>query len=161
MKRAIIYYSLNGNTKEAAEVIAAALETDIFRIEAVKPLPKSRFGAIMTGGMQVTFGLCPPIREMPLNVAEYDQIILGTPIWAGKCAAPVMSFLKQYGAEQLDEKITAVFTCSGGGDNDGCIEQLKNQLNGLQTTVALADKNNPACSDNERKLQEFILRLPS
>lgn len=159
MKRAVVYYSLAGNTQAAATAIAEALEADIFPIEPIKALPKSRFLAMMTGGMQATFGLCPPIREMSLSIADYDQILLGTPVWAGKCAAPVKSFFQTYGWDKLDEKLTAVFTCSGGGDNESCIRQLKKRMHHIRSTVALADENNPACADNEARLRSFILLL--
>ena len=39
MNRAVVYYSLSGNTKEAAKVIARKLGAKIFEIDLVKPLP--------------------------------------------------------------------------------------------------------------------------
>lgn len=41
MNRAVVYYSLSGNTKEAAKVIARKLGAKIFEIDLVKPLPKN------------------------------------------------------------------------------------------------------------------------
>ena len=39
MKRAIIYYSLSDNTKEAAEYMSQKLDLDLYRIEPTKQMP--------------------------------------------------------------------------------------------------------------------------
>lgn len=60
----------------------------------------------------------------------------------------------------MNEKVTAVFTCSGGGDHDGCIANLKKLLHHIQYTVALADQNNQELSGkNESRLAEYIEQL--
>lgn len=159
MKRAVIYYSLEGNTQAAAMTVANVLHADIFRIEPFKPIAQTGWRRMFIGGMQSSLGICPKLKDLTFRPSDYEQIILGTPVWAGKCAAPVGSFIKNYETEEFRQRVTAVFTCSAGGDNDGCIKQLKKRLPYLQTVAALADKNNPACADNEAKLQEFILRL--
>jgi len=71
-----VYYSRTGNTEKIMGEIAAAL-----RCELVRPLPPVK-----------------PIKTaFPLGV--YDLVIIGTPVWAGRCSAPVRSFLSQYGGE--------------------------------------------------------------
>ena len=52
MNRAVVYYSLSGNTKEAAKVIARKLGAKIFEIDLVKPLPKNTVRRMLVGGMQ-------------------------------------------------------------------------------------------------------------
>ena len=41
MKRLVVYYSLSGNTEEAAKKIAEALGADLLKLETVKKMPKS------------------------------------------------------------------------------------------------------------------------
>ena len=156
MKRAIIYYSLSGNTKEAAEKIAKEIGADLFPIELVNPLPDSKAKQMLVGGMQATFGMQPKIQGVPEHICDYDEIILGTPIWAGKAASPVHTFVKQYG---VADKVTAVFTFSGGGDNDACISKLSKSLYNLKHQTALADRNNEAASANDEKLETFITTI--
>lgn len=126
MSKAVVYYSLSGNTKEAAVEIARKLGAKIFEIELLKPLPQNTVRQMIVGGMQSTFGRKPQIKGVPDNIDYYDEIILGTPIWAGMPAAPVNTFIKKYG---IADKIDAVFTFSGGGDNDrawrSCQRHLK------------------------------------
>lgn len=156
MKRAIIFYSLTNNTKEAAEIIANKLEADLYRIDTVKPMAEEKSKQMMFGGMQATFGMSPAIKGMPDDILHYDDIVIGTPIWAGKNAPAINTLLKTKGVK---EKVTAVFTFSGGGDNDTCIARLQKKLPNLSNTVALADRNNAAAPKNMDKINAFVEAL--
>ena len=146
MNRAVVYYSLSGNTKEAAKVIARKLGAKIFEIDLVKPLPKNTVRQMLVGGMQSTFGRRPKIKGVPDNM----------PVWAGMPASPVNTFIKNYG---VADKIDAVFTFSGGGDNDRCLLQLSKSLKNLKNQVALADRNSNAAKDNQEKLEKFVMSI--
>lgn len=122
MSRAVVYYSLSGNTKEAAEIIARKLGAKIFEIDLVKTLPKNTVRQMLVGGMQSTLGRRPKIK----GVAD---------------------------------KIDAVFTFSGGGDNDRCLLQLSKSLKNLKNQIALADRNSNAAKDNEEKLEKFVMEI--
>lgn len=156
MKRAIVYYSLSNNTKEAAEYLAEKTGADLFRIEPVKPMPDTFKKQILVGGMQSSFGLKPAIKGVPENIAEYDEIIMGAPIWAGKAAAPINTLLAKY---NIADKVTTVFTFSGGGDNDKCIEALAKKLPNMKTNVALADRSNAKSENNEKCLENLVSSL--
>lgn len=156
MSKAVIYYSLSGNTKQAAKDIARKLGAKLFEIDLVKPLPKNTVKQMIVGGMQATFGKTPKIKGVPDNIDYYDEIILGTPVWAGMPASPVNTFIKKYG---VADKIDAVFTFSGGGDNDRCIAQLSKSLKNLKNTVALADRSSDKAKDNQEKLEKFVMDI--
>ena len=156
MKRAIIYYSLTNNTKNTAEQLAEELGADVYRIEFVKPLPESKAGQMFEGGRQATFGVKPEIIGIPEDFEQYDEILIGTPIWAGKCASPFNTLFEN---RALCEKIVAAFTYSGGGDNEGCIKRLKKILPNLELDVALADGKTKFAPQNAGKLQAFIDQL--
>lgn len=153
MNRAVVYYSLSGNTKEAAKVIARKLGAKIFEIDLVKPLPKNTVRQMIVGGMQSTFGRRPKIKGVPDNIDYYDEIILGMPVWAGMPASPVNTFIKNYG---VADKIDAVFTFSGGGDNDRCLAQLSKSLKNIKSQVALADRSNNAARIIRRSLKSLL-----
>ena len=156
MNRAVVYYSLSGNTKEAAKIIARKLGAKILEIDLVKPLPKNTVRQMLVGGMQSTFGRRPKIKGVPDNIDYYDEIILGMPVWAGMPASPVNTFIKNYG---VADKIDAVFTFSGGGDNDRCLAQLSKSLKNIKSQVALADRNSNAAKDNQEKLEKFVMSI--
>lgn len=155
-KRIVVYYSFEGNTKKAAEKIAEGLQSDIWRLKPVKEMPCHGVRKFIFGGMQATFGCSVPIQKIELDMEQYDEIILGTPVWAGKCTPVVNQFLKEINDR---EKITAVFTCSGGGDNGQCIANLRKKRLSLKHTVALADCNNPLSKENDIKIMNFLEEL--
>ena len=153
MNRAVIYYSLSGNTKDAAETIRTQLDTDIIELRTVKKLPQNNFGKFLIGGMRATFGMCAKLEKIEIDLSKYDEIILGTPIWAGKCVPAINTLLKE---KNIADKIFAIFTLSGGGDNDKCITNLKRRLPNMKHTIALADCNNELSKENQTSISKFV-----
>lgn len=154
MKTIVIYYSLNGNTKSAAERIAAQLGCETAAIEPVKPIPEKGFKSFLLGGKQAMFGERPEIKPLGIDPKDYDLIVLGTPIWASKCAAPVWTFVNEC---PVPERIRAVFTLSGSGENVKCIHHLeKKRLKNLYVALSLRDRENNEGRRNEEKLPLFI-----
>ena len=153
MKKAVVFYSLSGNTQAAAKEIAEGIGADLIELKLVKPFPTEKSKQLALGGMQAMFGMKPAIQELSKNIKEYDVLILGTPIWAGTIAAPVHSFLNNY---QVLDKIVAVFTFSGGGDNKRCIAKLSKRLPRLKVEVALANRDSDLAIHNADKIHHFI-----
>lgn len=153
MKKAVVFYSLSGNTQAAAKEIAEGIAADLIELKLVKPFPTEKSKQLALGGMQAMFGMKPAIQELSKNIKEYDVLILGTPIWAGTIAAPVHSFLNKY---QVLDKIVAVFTFSGGGDNKRCIAKLSKRLPRLKVEVALANRDSDLAIHNADKIHHFI-----
>lgn len=153
MKKAVVFYSLSGNTQAAAKEIAEGIGADLIELKLVKPFPTEKSKRLALGGMQAMFGMKPAIQELSKNIKEYDVLILGTPIWAGTIAAPVHSFLNKY---QVLDKIVAVFTFSGGGDNKRCIAKLSKRLPRLKVEVALANRDSDLAIHNADKIHHFI-----
>lgn len=152
-KRVVVYYSLSGNTQKAAEMIAKKLGADIEVLKLTKEYHMEGFTRFLKGGMQAIFEMRPELRALSKDLDQYDEIVLGTPIWAGKCAPAINTFIKN---ETIKEKITAVFTSSGGGDNDKCIHNLKKRLPHMKYVTALADSKNKLATFNETNINKLI-----
>ena len=153
MNRVVIYYSLTGNTKDAAETIKTQLDADIIELKTVKKLSQNNFRKFMIGGMRATFGMCAKLEKIEIDLSKYDEIILGTPIWAGKCVPAINTLLRD---KKIADKVFAVFTVSGGGDNDKCIANLKKRLPNMKHTIALADCNNELSKKNQTNISKFV-----
>ena len=100
MKRIIVYYSLSGNTEEAVKIIAEKLGCEILKLETVKPLPKAFLAQMFVGGAQVAMNIIPKIKPIDKDINEYDEIIIGTPIWNRKGVPAINAFLKDSGIEK-------------------------------------------------------------
>ena len=97
-----LYYSRTGKTKRAMEEIALALDAEMVGIE--DEINRSgTMGFIMSGLDAVrknTHRLKRFETDKPLH--EYRLVILGTPVWAGRCSAVMRGFLKRRGKELPD-----------------------------------------------------------
>ena len=74
----------------------------------------------------------------------------------GRNASRTSIYIKKYG---IADKIDAVFTFSGGGDNDRCMAQLSKTLKNIKNEVALADRNSEIAKNNHDKLEKFIMDI--
>ena len=108
VKSLIVYYSLTGNTKMIAEVIAEETGSDILELKPVKELNADSSTKYLWGGYQATMKIKPKLKYIDKNPLEYDLIILGTPVWAWTYAPPIRSFLAKY---NLKGKKVALWTC--------------------------------------------------
>lgn len=99
MKTLLIYYSRTGKTESAMKEIADRLGADMTRITD----GKSRKGVLgfLGAGMEAVSGkpgrLLPVALPAPL--ADYDLVVVGGPVWAGRPVPVIRTFLQQYGKE--------------------------------------------------------------
>ncbi|MBO4449388.1 MAG: hypothetical protein J5777_02270 [Clostridiales bacterium] len=153
MRRLIVYYSLSGNTEEAAKKIAKEIGADLLKLETVKAMPKSFAAQIMVGGGQVAFNHIPKLKPFDIDPSSYDEIILGSPIWNSKGVPAVNAFLKD---EKLASKVTSLFFLSGGGEVQKGLTAITKLLPSLKNTVSLLDKKHEDSKDNDAKIAEFV-----
>lgn len=96
----VVYYSSTGNTKEAAELIAAATGGDLFELVPSDPYTDEDLNWNDENSRVVYEHENPDARDVPLvssvpeNFIEYDTVFIGYPIWWGIAAWPVNSFIK-------------------------------------------------------------------
>lgn len=74
MKKAVVFYSLSGNTQAAAKEIAEGIGADLIELKLVKPFPTEKSKQLALGGMQAMFGMKPAIQELSKNIKNYLRI---------------------------------------------------------------------------------------
>ncbi len=153
MKRIVIYYSLEGNTKKAAQIISKELGADMMRLRPIKDNPKKGFSKFAIGGFAALSGTTPQLRPFKADLGKYDEIILGFPVWAGKPAPAINTLITEY---NVADRISYIFTCSGSGNNKSCMKSLKKRLFHISHTVSLYDSNSDASSENDARIKAFI-----
>ena len=153
MTRLVVYYSLSGNTEEAAKKIAEKLEADIIKIDTEKAMPKGFAARIIVGGGQVMMNYIPKLKPLEKDPADYDELILGSPIWNSKGVPAINAFLQD---EKAAAKVTSLFFLSGGGDTKKGLEAITKKLPNMKNSVSLLDKKHQDSKDNDAKIQKFV-----
>lgn len=127
MKTLVIFYSLEGNTKYISEIIAKELHADLLELKTKKSYPTSGFKKYFCGGRSVLMKEEPELINENIDLSSYENIVLGTPIWAGVHAAAYNTFIKKY---KFTGKNIALFACHRGGGAGKCFKLFKKELDG-------------------------------
>ena len=161
MKTLVVFYSLSNNTKFIAETVAGQLHADSFAVKLQKGLPEKGFRKFFLGGMAATFKMSPKLENAPADLSVYDNIVIGTPVWAGSCSSPIHSFLMH---NKIQNKKIALFACHASKEADAakkCFAQLKKELPG-NAFVGERDFCDPLLhnkDENARKAAEWAANL--
>ena len=94
-----VYYSRTGHTKQVMEEIAAELGAETAELH--DGVARSGWRGWLRCGLDTMRKTVPPVKPLHLSkpLSDYRLVILGTPVWAGRCSSVMRSFLKEYGRE--------------------------------------------------------------
>ena len=108
MKALVVYYSRTGMTKIVAETVRAILQCDAEELRDTK----ARKGIVgyMRSGREVMENGTTAIEPTVHDPADYDLVIIGTPVWVYTMATPVKVWLEQN--EAKIKKLAVFCTCA-------------------------------------------------
>ncbi|MCX6732134.1 MAG: hypothetical protein NTV98_01185 [Candidatus Roizmanbacteria bacterium] len=153
MKTLVVYYSRTGNSKKVAEEIAFLLKGDCERIIDLK----DRSGVVgwVMGGRDGMNKSLTKIEEITLNPAEYDFVILGSPIWVSLPPA-MRTFISEY---KQGLKKVAFFCTMGGSGSQNMFKEMET-LSGMKpiVTIAITDKEIQT-GEYKQKIEEFVKKV--
>ena len=118
-KTLVVYFSATGNTKAAAEAIAAATGGDLLELEPAEPYTSADLDYNNADSRVSREHDDASLRDVALktttvaNWADYDTVYIGYPIWWGIAAWPVDTFVK---ANDFTGKTVIPFCTSGSSD---------------------------------------------
>ncbi len=149
MKTLVVYYSYEGSTKLAANKVAESLGADILEIKPVNEKKTKGFMKYVWGGRAAVMKHKPTLEPYEANIADYDLIIMGTPVWASTYAPPFHTFLFN---NSLENKKVALFCCHEGSPGKTFTHFKKN----LQNSDVLGEYDiRKTYEDSEVKLQNI------
>lgn len=96
MKKLVVYYSYTGNTKKIAEEVKNKLNCDILELEPEIPFSDDYDEVVEEYQNNSIDNKEVPIKDINVNLDEYDEIIIGTPVWWYTISPVVVTFLKKY-----------------------------------------------------------------
>lgn len=117
-----VFHSRSGNTKALATIIQGQLGGDIAEIKPVTPYSSDYDTATVEARHQLITGQRPANQTMPVDIAAYDVICVGSPLWWGTLSVPTITFLTQY---DLAGKTIVPFSTNGGGSRDKTFDDVK------------------------------------
>ena len=110
-KALVACFSRTGNTRVVAGLIQRARQADVFDIVPAKPYPDEYLATVEQARQERDRGLQPALAKQLSNLARYDTVFLGFPIW-GETAPPVIrTFLA---AHDVAGKAVIPFITHGG-----------------------------------------------
>ena len=156
MKTAVIFYSLSGNTAYVADILKEKLDADLFRIRPRDEYPKKGLKKFYFAGKSAVMAEEPELIDDPIDLSGYDQLILGTPVWAGTFAPPLRTFLK-LNRDVLREKEVAVYVCCSAGGARKAIEQIRQflQIDHFNEELILIDPKEKNTPENKERIETF------
>lgn len=125
-KKLVAYFSASGTTKRAAEHLAKAEGADLFEIKPAVPYTsadlnwmdkKSRSSVEMSDPSSR-----PEIAGKLANMADYDMVFIGFPIWWYVAPRIIDTFVESY---DFSGKILVPFATSGGSGMGKTVDELK------------------------------------
>lgn len=120
MKTLLVYYSRTGITQMIADTISESVKCDIEEI--VDTEKRSGVIGYIKSGYHAARGHTNPIEESKYDLSNYELLIIGTPVWAGKMSVPVREYLKR----NMDKiPLLACFCTCGGSGIEKTIEDIE------------------------------------
>ncbi len=125
-KTLVAYFSATGTTKAAAKRLAKELGADLYEINPEVAYTSADLdwrdkGSRSTLEMKDRSSR-PAIKGRCENIADYDTVWIGFPVWWYTAPTIVNTFVE---AHNLNGKVLNVFATSGGSSVDGSYNDLK------------------------------------
>ncbi|MDE6383401.1 MAG: NAD(P)H-dependent oxidoreductase [Paramuribaculum sp.] len=127
-KTLVAYFSATGTTRTAAKQLAEVTGADLFEITPEQPYTAADLDwTDSTSRSSVEMhdlNSRPAIAAKVENMADYDTVFLGFPIWWYVAPTIINTFVE---SNNLEGKTVVCFATSGGSPIDPCVDALRKQ----------------------------------
>jgi flavodoxin len=111
----VAYFSHSGNTRGIARQIHQKTGGDLFEIERAVPYSRDYDTFVEETRSEQQQEARPALKSHVADMAQYDVIFIGHPVWWSSIPMPVASFLEEYNFSGK----TIIPFCSNGGGGPG------------------------------------------
>lgn len=155
-KTLVAFFSASGTTRRVAEKLASAIGGDLYEIKPAVPYTRadlnwqdrqSRSSVEMNDPTSR-----PELLDQDANIAAYDRVFLGFPIWWYTAPTIIRSFLERY---DFSGKMVIPFATSGGSGLSKTAEELASSCPGAKIVGGRLLNGNPS----EAVLKQWAERL--
>lgn len=120
----VAYFSRTGNTETVAQMIAEQLGADLYAITPAEAYPQDYQQVLAVAEQEQADNARPQLAESDIDIAAYDTVLIGYPIWYGYEPMLIRTFLEAY---DFSGKVVAPF-CTSGGSTINASEQSLAEL---------------------------------
>ena len=133
-KKLVAYFSASGKTAATAEKLAGIAGADIYEIKPQKKYTKSDLNwlnPLSRSSVEMRKGTRPEIITGDIDIAVYDTVYIGFPIWWYVAPTVINAFLESY---DFGGKKIVLFATSGGSGFGKTVSALQPSAPGAEIT---------------------------
>ncbi len=132
-KTLVAYFSASGVTAKVAKKLSDAIGADLFEIKPEVPYTKADLNWMdkkSRSSIEMNdLSFRPPVAEKMDNMADYDTVYVGFPIWWYIAPTIINTFLEQY---DMTGKTIIPFATSGGSGMGKTNDNLSSSCKGAK-----------------------------
>ena len=125
-KKLVAYFSASGVTKKVAEIVSEADNSDLYEITPKAPYTKSDLNWMdkkSRSSVEMSDKkIRPEIAGDEINPQDYDEILIGFPVWWYVAPTIINTFLEKY---DFSGKKIILFATSGGSGFGNTVKELQ------------------------------------
>lgn len=144
----VAYFSRTGNTRVIAGQIRRARGAALFEIRPAAPYPEDYEETVAQAQRERDAGFEPPLQAGVPDIAAYDTVFLGLPIWGGTAPPVIRSFLS---AHDLSGKVLVPFVTHGGYGRGRSTQVIRDHAPGARVLQGFTLE-----ADQERRTLEKV-----
>lgn len=144
----VAYFTRSGNTRVIAGTIHRALGTALFEIRPARAYPEDYEDNVRQAHEETVRGYEPPLASRIEDMASYDTLYLGSPVWGMTAPPPIRSFLR---AHDLRGKTVRPFITHGGYGTGRSMEVIRSHAPGATVSDPFVME-----ADQERRTMEQV-----
>ena len=154
-KKLVAYFSASGTTARVAENLAKAAGADLYEIKPAAPYTKNDLNWMNKQSRSSVEmrdkNSRPAIADTDANIAAYDTIFIGFPIWWYIAPTIINTFLEAY---DFSGKKIILFATSGGSGFGKAVQNLQPSAPDAKIIAGEILNGNP----NEKELKTFAYK---
>ena len=122
-KTLIAYYSFTNNVHTIVNELRTQIDADVLRIEpAEKDLDYAADNYAIGSALIAAIrnhpddaASYPAIDPVDVDMEKYDTVMIAAPLWWSQMAAPLQTFLFQYGAQMASKSVALIVSSASSG----------------------------------------------
>jgi flavodoxin len=139
----IACYSLSGRTRRVSGELGAVLGASEVDVEWIQDAcPRQGGTGRLRCVVDALFGRSPSIKPPQLALRDYGLLVVATPIWMGRLAAPMRTYARSFGSQAAH----VAFLCTAQADSGARAFEELEQLCGRRPLATLRVAGDEWCA---------------